>query len=268
MNPPMEPTLKLGRDAENPAIATLQFNRPDVFNAMNEAMILAFRDAAVQLAADASVRVLVISGAGKAFIAGGDVGLFHRRKDTIAGEVKPLGDALHEGVIALRQAAFPVVAQIHGAVAGAGLSLALSCDFAIASEEAQFSSAYARIGVSPDGGSTYFLPRLVGLKKAAELVMLSDTLKAHDALALGLVNRVVATAELESETRQFAARLAKGPTQAYARAKRLLNQSFNTPIRQQLDDEIAFFAECAATADFKEGVTAFVEKRAPVFTGQ
>jgi 2-(1,2-epoxy-1,2-dihydrophenyl)acetyl-CoA isomerase len=144
----------------------------------------------------------------------------------------------------------------------------LACDFAIASTEATFTSAYSRIGVSPDGGSTWFLPRVVGMKRATELVMLSDTLGAAAALDLGLVNRVVAPAELAIESARIVARFAAGPTQAWARAKRLINQSFTTPIGPHLDDEIACFAECAATSDFREGVTAFVEKRAPVFTGK
>jgi 2-(1,2-epoxy-1,2-dihydrophenyl)acetyl-CoA isomerase len=249
-------------------IASLTFNRPAVYNAMNEEMILAFRDAARELQGRPGVRALIVQGAGNAFIAGGDVALFHRRIEHIAREVKTLGDALHEGIIALRDAPFPVIARIQGAVAGAGFSLALACDFAIASERATFTSAYARIGVSPDGGSTFFLPRLVGLKRAAELIMLSETLTAARALEMGLVNRVVPAADLDAETLAFAERLARGPTQAYARAKRLLTRTFETPLRRQLDEEIACFAECAATADFREGVSAFVEKRTPDFAGR
>lgn len=259
-----EPVLLV---SQNGAIATLTFNRPAVFNAMNEEMIAAFRVAALELKARPGVRALIVQGAGKAFIAGGDVALFHRRKDTIAGEVKVMGDTLHDGIIALREAPFPVIARIHGAVAGAGLSLALACDFAIASEQATFTSAYSRIGVSPDGGSTFFLPRLVGMKRATEIIMLSDTLSAARALELGLVNTVVPADELDAAIVALAERLARGPTRAFARAKRLLSQSFDTPIREQLDDEIAYFAECAATDDFKEGVTAFVEKRPPRYEG-
>jgi 2-(1,2-epoxy-1,2-dihydrophenyl)acetyl-CoA isomerase len=248
-------------------IATLTFNRPALYNAMNEELILAFCAAAVKLRDTPGIRVLILKGAGKAFLAGGDVGVFHQNRDTMAVQVIPMGERLHEGVIALRDAPFPVIAQIQGACAGAGLSIALSCDFAIASEAASFNTAYAKIGLSPDGGSTFFLPRLVGLKKATELVMLADSLSASEAKELGLVNRVVSAESLESEVSALAARLAAGPTQAYARAKRLLNQSFSTPIATHLGNEIALFAECAATDDFKEGVSAFVEKRKPVFVG-
>ena len=250
------------------AIGTLTFNRPNVFNAMNDEMILSLRDLTASMLSSTTLRVLIIKGAGKAFVAGGDVGLFYQRRDVIADEVKPMGDALHAGIINLRNLPFPVIAQIHGAVAGAGLSVALACDFAIAAEGAQFSTAYAKIGLSPDGGSTFFLPRIVGMRKATELVMLSDTLTAVQAGELGLVNRVVPADQLEAEVQKLAARLATGATQAFARAKRLITQSFTTPIQQHLDDEIAYFSECARTADFKEGVTAFVEKRKPDFKGK
>ena len=248
-------------------IGTLTFNRPAVFNAMNDELILGMRDLTAELMTSTTLRALIIKGAGKAFVAGGDVGLFYQRRDVIADEVKPLGDALHAGIINIRKLPFPVIAQIHGAVAGAGLSVALACDFAIADESASFTTAYSKIGLSPDGGSTFFLPRIVGMKKAAELVMLSDALNAAQALELGLVNKVVAPDQLEAETLKLAERLARGATQAFARAKRLITQSFDTPLAQHLDDEIACFEECARTADFKEGVTAFVEKRKPEFTG-
>ncbi len=250
------------------AIGTLTFNRPQVFNAMNDELILALRDITSTLKQSTTLRALIVKGAGKAFLAGGDVGVFYKKKDHIADEVKPMGDALHEGIINIRTMPFPVIAQIHGAVAGAGLSLALACDFAIAANNASFTSAYARIGLSPDGGSTWFLPRIVGIKKALEMIMLSDSLSAPQALECGLINRVVTDEALAAETLALATRLAAGPTQAYARAKLLVNQSLQTPIRQHLDDEIAKFAECARTRDFKEGVTAFVEKRRPDFQGR
>jgi len=248
-------------------IGTLTFNRPAVFNAMNDELILGMRDLTAKLMTSTTLRALIIKGAGKAFVAGGDVGLFYQRRDVIADEVKPLGDALHAGIINIRKLPFPVIAQIHGAVAGAGLSVALACDFAIADETASFTTAYSKIGLSPDGGSTFFLPRIVGMKKAAELIMLPDALNAAQALELGLVNKVVAPDQLEAETLKLAERLARGATQAFARAKRLITQSFDTPLAQHLDDEIACFEECARTSDFKEGVTAFVEKRKPEFTG-
>ena len=250
------------------SIGTMTFNRPEVYNAMSDELILAFRDVTNTIKKSTTLRALIVKGAGKAFLAGGDVGMFFKEKDTIGDTVKPLGDAMHEGIINIRTMPFPVIAQVQGACAGAGLSLMLACDFAVASTEAQFTTAYTQIGLSPDGGSTYFLPRLVGMKMATELIMLSETMSGEQALARGLVNRVVAPAALESEVMQLATRLSLGATQAYARAKLLINQSWDTPIKQHLDDEIALFSECAKTADFKEGVTAFVEKRKPVFIGK
>lgn len=252
------------------SIATMTFNRPAVFNAMSAELIHAFADVTTALKARSDIRALIVKGAGKAFLAGGDVAMFHSRKDdpTLAADVKPLGDALHAGIINLREMPFPVIAQIQGACAGAGVSVALACDFAIASEKASFNTAYTKIGLSPDGGSTWFLPRFVGMKKAAELIMLSDAIDANGALALGLVNRVVAHDALDAEVAALAARLSQGATKAFANTKRLLNQSFTTPIQQHLDDEIDLFAACSRSDDFKEGVTAFVEKRAPKFTGK
>lgn len=249
-------------------IGTMTFNRPAVYNAMNTELILALRDTTNALMKNTTLRVLIVKGAGKAFLAGGDVAQFHARLEHAAADVLPMGDALHDSIVNIRTMPFPVIAQIHGAVAGAGFSLALACDFAIAADDAHFTSAYSRIGVSPDGGSTFFLPRIVGMKKALELVMLSDTLNAQTAAEIGLINRVVAAAELDGEVMALATRLAAGPTQAYAAAKLLINQSYSTPIRQHLDDEIARFAECTRTADFREGVTAFVDKRKATFIGK
>ncbi len=255
---------------ENNGIATLTFNRPTVYNAMSEELMAAFQETTAALVKRNDIRALILKGAGKAFLAGGDVGLFHARKDEpgLAAAIKPMGDTLHDSIVAIRNMPFPVIAQIQGACAGAGVSVALACDFAIASEKATFNTAYTKIGLSPDGGSTWFLPRLIGLKKATELIMLSDTIDAAGALQLGLVNRVVSADALETEVATLAARLGGGATRAFANAKTLLNQSFETPMRQHLDREIALFAECVGGNDFKEGVTAFVEKRKPSFRGQ
>jgi 2-(1,2-epoxy-1,2-dihydrophenyl)acetyl-CoA isomerase len=253
-------------------VATLTFNRPQVYNAMNPELILAMRDGLADIVQRKDVRALVLQGAGKAFLAGGDVGDFHRKLSQpgtpLTDTIKQMGDALHDAIEAIRNAPFPVIAKIQGATAGAGFSLALACDFAVASTQATFTSAYTRIGTSPDGGSTYFLPRLVGMKGALELILLSDTLTAEAALAMGLINRVVAPEALGAETQKLAERLASGPTAAYAQAKQLINRTFDRPIRAHLDDEIARFAECTGTADFREGVTAFVEKRAARFVGK
>jgi 2-(1,2-epoxy-1,2-dihydrophenyl)acetyl-CoA isomerase len=266
----MSDTVLIGRLEDHPQIATMTFNRPAVYNAMSDELIHAFRDATQKIAASPDLRALIVSGAGNAFLAGGDVASFHARKDdpTLAESVIPLGGVLHEGIIAIRNMPFPVIARIQGACAGAGLSVALACDFAIASDAATFNTAYAKIGLSPDGGSTFFLARMVGMRRATELLMLTDTLSAADALALGLVNRVVAPAALDAEVHEFAVRLSAGATTAFANTKKLLNQALDTPLREQLDAEIGYFAAASKTDDFKEGVTAFVEKRKPRFTGK
>lgn len=248
-------------------IGTLTFNRPEVYNAMNAELITAMRDVTADILGSTTLRALVLKGAGKAFLAGGDVGLFHKQRETLVETVKPLGDALHAGIKNIRNMPFPVIAQIHGACAGAGLSVAMAADFAIAAEGAQFNTAYTKIGLSPDGGSTFFLPRYVGMKRAIELIMLADMFDAKAAAEMGIINRAVPADQLEKEVATLAERLSNGATQAFARAKKLINQSFITPIDKQLDDEIAYFAECAKTNDFKEGVTAFVEKRKPKFGG-
>lgn len=250
------------------SIGTVIFNRPDVYNAMNAELILAMRDVTAEIAVSKTLRVVILKGAGKAFLAGGDVGMFYKQRETVAETVKPLGDALHAGIKNIRNMPFPVIAQIHGACAGAGLSVAMAADFAIAAEGAQFNTAYTKIGLSPDGGSTFFLPRYVGMKRALELIMLADFVDASAAAAMGIINRAVPADALEQEVAALAERLSNGATQAFARAKKLVNQSFVTTIDQQLDDEIAYFAECAKTNDFKEGVTAFVEKRKPQFEGK
>ena len=248
------------------SIGTMTFNRPEVYNAMNAELIVAMRDVTAEIAASKTLRVVILKGAGKAFLAGGDVGLFYRQRDGMQG-IKTMGDALHAGIKNIRNMPFPVIAQIQGACAGAGLSVAMAADFAIAAEGAQFNTAYTKIGLSPDGGSTFFLPRYVGMKRALELTMLADMFDASAAASMGIINRAVPAEALEQEVAALAERLSNGATQAFARAKKLINQSFVTPIDKQLDDEIAYFAECAATNDFKEGVTAFVEKRKPRFTG-
>ena len=263
MNTPTHDTILFTQQG---SIGTLTFNRPDVYNAMNVELILAMRDVTTEIAASKTLRALILKGAGKAFLAGGDVGLFYQHRDAMEN-VKPMGDALHTGIKNIRNMPFPVIAQIHGACAGAGLSVAMAADFALAAEGAQFNTAYTKIGLSPDGGSTYFLPRYVGMKKALELILLADMFDARAAAEIGIVNRVVAADALEREVATLAERLSNGATQAFARAKKLINQSFITPIDQQLDDEIAYFAECAKTSDFREGVTAFVEKRKPHFEG-
>ncbi|MCC7548191.1 MAG: enoyl-CoA hydratase/isomerase family protein [Burkholderiales bacterium] len=249
-------------------IGTIAFDRPQVMNALDERMMIEFREAAETLEHDAAVRCVVLEGRGKAFVAGGDVALFAERIAELARIIVSWGREMHFAIQSLRRMPKPVLASVHGAVAGAGFSIMCAADLALAEQGTRFSLAYASIGASPDGGSTHFLPRLVGMKRAMELTMLPDLFDAATAQQLGLVNWVVPAAQRASRTRELAHRLANGPTIAYGEAKRLLNASSSRSIETQMEEELFAFARCAATADLAEGVDAFVHKRAPAFTGR
>jgi 2-(1,2-epoxy-1,2-dihydrophenyl)acetyl-CoA isomerase len=249
-------------------IATITLNRPHVMNALDPEMIARLREVCELARDDAAVRAIVLRGNGPAFLAGGDVALFHANLPRLPQMIEKLARELHFAILALRRAAKPVVASVHGACAGAGVSLLAAADLALAAADTKFTLAYSRIATSPDGGSTYFLPRLVGYRKALELTLLSDTFDAGAALAMGLVNRVVPGAELAAETDRLAQRLANGPTYAYGEAKALINDSFERSLESQLEAEAQAFARCARTADLAEGVSAFVEKRIPSFRGE
>lgn len=261
----MSETLIYRADA---GIATIALNRPQVMNALDAGMITELRAACEQARDDAAVRVIVLRGNGPAFLAGGDVALFHANLPGLPEMVERLAGELHYAIIALRDAAKPVLASVHGAVAGAGVSLLAAADLAIAAADTKFTLAYSRIATSPDGGSTYFLPRMVGTRKALELMMLADQFDAATALDLGLVNWVVPAAELAAATDKLARRLLNGPTTAYGETKALVNRTFERPLPAQLDAEAQAFARCARTQDLAEGVTAFVQKRKPEFKGR
>lgn len=249
-------------------VATITFNRPQVMNALDAGMIARLREVCEQARDDVTVRAIVLRGNGPAFLAGGDVALFHANLARLPQMIEKLAGELHSAILALRRAAKPVVASVHGACAGAGVSLLAAADFALAAADTKFTLAYSKIAASPDGGSTWFLPRLMGYRKALELMLLSDAFDADTALAMGLVNRVVAAPDLAIETDRMVQRLASGPTYAYGEAKALINQSFERSLEAQLEAEAQAFARCARTADLAEGVTAFVEKRSPRFRGE
>jgi 2-(1,2-epoxy-1,2-dihydrophenyl)acetyl-CoA isomerase len=242
-------------------IATLTFNRPQVMNALDPETIVEFRAGCERAERDTLARVLVLRGAGAAFVAGGDVVSFKENLAQVSGRVGALGGELHRAIRALRRAPKPVIASVHGAVAGAGMSIMMACDLVVAAEGTQFTMAYSRIGASPDGGASWFLPRLVGYQKAMELLLLADAVDAPALQAMGVIHRVVAAEALDAATTALAQRLAAGPATAYAETKQLVNASWSQPLEQHLDAEAAAFARCAAHADFAEGVTAFVEKR-------
>jgi 2-(1,2-epoxy-1,2-dihydrophenyl)acetyl-CoA isomerase len=245
-------------------VAHLRFNRPQALNAIDRAMARAFLGACEDLAADPGVRAVCISGEGRAFMAGGD--LVELRQDP-RGAADELIAGMHAGLRLLAGIDAPVIAQVHGAVAGAGLGVMLACDLAVAAEGSRFAVAYPQIGASCDCSTSWGLPRIVGLRTAAALALLGDTVDAAEALRLGLVNRVVPPERLDAECDAMARRLAAGPTRALGHIKKLLRGSLDHDLQTHLDAEAAAFRDCTGTADFREGVGAFLEKRPPRFTG-
>jgi 2-(1,2-epoxy-1,2-dihydrophenyl)acetyl-CoA isomerase len=264
----MSENILLARDG---GIATVTLNRPKTMNALNQELADALADALAGLERDPDVRVVVLRGAGAAFMAGGDVGAFHeaarRGADEIRAVIEALIPAAHRSVQTINRMPQPVVASVSGAVAGFGLSLMLATDLVVAAEGTRLNLAYARIGASPDGGATFTLPRLVGLQKAMEIALLADFLDAAEAERLGLVNRVVPADQLEAATQELAERLARGPAYAYARTKALLRGALANTLETQLQREQESLTDCSTTADFAEGVAAFVEKREAKFGG-
>lgn len=250
------------------ATAIVTLNRPEKLNAFDRTLMQDFERCILEVAADQSVRAVMVQGAGRAFSAGGDVASFHNNLGTLPQEFAELGRSFHAAVIALRTMEKPVLACVQGTAAGGGLSIMLACDLAIAARDAQFSLAYSGIGTSPDGSSSFTLPRIVGMRKALELALLGERFNAETACTLGVVNWVVEPAELQARSLAMLERLAAGPTFAYARTKALFNQTWERPMAAQLDEELAAFARCIPTRDFAEGTGAFVAKRPPVFTGK
>ena len=254
--------LEVTRDG---AVATLRFSRPGALNAINVPMAQALLAAVRQLAADASVRAVVLCGAGKGFMAGGDLATL--RADPVQGAADLLGP-LNEAVQVLATMNAPVIAKVHGVAAGAGLSLMLQADFVIAAEGTRFNLAYINLGTSCDVGASWALPRLVGLRNALEIALLGDTLTASDALRLGLVNRVVPAEHLDTATDTLIERIAQGPTLAYGAMKRLMRASMDHTLPEQLAAEKDAFVHCAGTEDFRAGVEAFHQRQSPQFVGR
>ncbi|HTT13392.1 MAG TPA: enoyl-CoA hydratase-related protein [Burkholderiaceae bacterium] len=245
-------------------VAHLRFNRPQSLNAIDSATAKALRAASEELARDPTVRAVVLSGEGKGFMAGGDIGQMKTDPRSIPTQ---LIDPLHAALRRLAALDAPVIASVHGVVAGAGVSMMLAADLAIAAEGTRFVLAYLNLGASCDGGASFALPRVVGLRKALEIALLNETFDAAEALRLGLVNRVVPAATLEAETDKLAQRLAAGPTRAIGRMRRLMRRSSSSDFGAQLDAEKEAFAASTTTRDFAEGVSAFLEKRAARFEG-
>ena len=242
-------------------VLTLTLNRPEQGNAINTALAADLLAAARDAAADPSVRCVVLTGAGRMFCVGGDIGEFSAAGDEAGPFIRALADTLHEAVLVLAGMAKPLVALVQGPAAGAGLSLAAAADIVIASETAHFTAAYTAIGLTPDGGMTWLLPRLVGMRLAQDMMLTNRRLPAAEALAAGLVTRVVPADTLAEEGRKLAAQLADGPTNALGSVRRLLAESQNAPLSLQLEREAASISSAAAGPEGREGVAAFAARR-------
>jgi 2-(1,2-epoxy-1,2-dihydrophenyl)acetyl-CoA isomerase len=252
-------------------IAVLTMNRPDRLNAMSGPMLDAMLEALPRLAADPHVGVVVLTGAGRAFCAGGDVKAMAEGREFGGATLEEKAQALRARMEAsrwLHEMPKPTIAMVRGAAAGAGLSLAQACDLRVAGDSARFGTAFARVGYSGDFGGSFYLTRLVGTARARELYFTADMLDAPQALALGLVNRVVPDARLVDETRALAGRLARGPRIAYAYMKRNLNAVESGTLKELLDLEAWHHTRCGMTEDHREATKAFVDKREPVFKGR
>jgi 2-(1,2-epoxy-1,2-dihydrophenyl)acetyl-CoA isomerase len=248
-------------------VATVRLCDPASMNALSAAVAADLERILRELSADDSVRALVLTGTGRAFCAGGDVQSFYDNREDPHDIMQSILDGLHGAVGRLIDAPFPTISAINGVVAGAGMGIALATDLAIAAESAMFTMAYTGIGVSPDGSSTFFLPRLVGTRVAMDMILTNRRISSEEALSLGIVNSVVPDDELEEATRNLAAKLASGPTLAYVRARKLIRSSLGADPFTQMDAEAAGILAAGETRDFYEGISAFIEKRPPHFTG-
>jgi 2-(1,2-epoxy-1,2-dihydrophenyl)acetyl-CoA isomerase len=244
-------------------VARITLNRPEAGNALNLELATALRKAAEGLRGS-NVGAVILTGAGKAFCVGGDLRYMHDAEE-VGDAVLRLASQFHGALIALAALDAPVIAAVRGAAAGGGMSLAMACDLVLAAESARFTMAYTAIGFSPDGGSSWTLPRLVGRRRAAELMLLNERLDAAAARELGLVTRVVADDALDAEAASLARRMADGPARAHGAAKRLLRESATRGFAEQMAEEARTIAALAAAPDGREGVAAFLEKRAPRF---
>jgi 2-(1,2-epoxy-1,2-dihydrophenyl)acetyl-CoA isomerase len=247
-------------------VATLTLNRPEARNALDMTMRRELEAALTRLDADADVRVVVVRGAGEHFSSGGDVKLMRDNQMT-AAEGQSRVEAINRAIILLARFRTPTIAMVDGAAAGAGCNIALACDIVVASDRARFGEMFARIGLIPDAGGTYFLPRRIGLARAKEFVFTADIIDAREAERIGLINRVVPAADLERETLALARRIADGPPRVLAAAKALLDRAAGLDLESALQWEALTQGAMIASADHREGLRAFFEKRPPRFNG-
>ena len=248
-------------------VATITLNRPEALNAMSPAMAKELHEVALQIDANNSVRAVILTGTGKAFCAGGDLGAFVAAGEQARTLILQMTGDLHLALSRLSRNRAPVIAAVNGTAAGAGFSLAMAADLAIAEEQAVFTMAYTNAGLSPDGSSTYFMPRKIGDRRTRELMLTNRLLTAPEALDWGVVNQVVEGGGALAAARVMATGMAQGPTEAYAQVKRLLDSSFSQSLETQMELEARAIADQVASVDGQEGMLAFVEKRKPQFHG-
>jgi 2-(1,2-epoxy-1,2-dihydrophenyl)acetyl-CoA isomerase len=249
-------------------VAHVTLNRPESANALTHQMARDLMDVMLRCDSDRDVRAVLVTGAGKAFCAGGDLKSFAAQEAQIGAHVKEVTTYLHVAISAMARMDAPVLAAVNGVAAGAGMSLACACDLVVAAESARFTMAYTRAGLTPDGSSTYYLPRLVGLKRALDLTLTNRMLSAREAEEWGIVSRVVPDGELAERAGALARELAAGPTSGLGAAKRLLWTGWNETLETQMARESDTIAARTRSADAQEGIHAFLEKRPPRFTGE
>ena len=248
-------------------VARITLNRPDAANALNLQMAFELMHASIRASEDPEVRAVIITGAGRMFSGGGDLKSFAEQKDHLPGHLKEVALYLHAAISRFVRMDAPVLVAVNGAAGGAGMSLCLSADLVLAAESAKFTLAYTRAGLSPDGGSTYFLPRIIGVRRALELALTNRVLTAREAQDWGIVTKVVPDSELHTEAQAVAGQLASAATRALGAARRLLHHSFAESLETQMELEAQAIADQARTQDAYEGIAAFIAKRKPAFTG-
>ncbi len=260
-------TLELDHDTAT-GVARLTFNRPEAGNSLNRPMADELLDTVMRWTYDATVRAIVLSANGKVFMGGGDIAGFRAAGDGAPAFMDALTVPFHAAIARLVKGNAPVIAAVSGSVGGAGMSLVSACDLVIAGESTKYTMAYTKIGLSPDGTSSFFLSRVVGLRRATELVLTNRVLTAAEALDWGLVSRVVPDSDVLTEALALATQLAAGPTMAFGLAKRLLVEGASSALEAAMERESAMIAAASKTEDGREGPAAFVEKRKPNFTGR